>query len=87
MITICGRMGTLNEFTIAFEDRKPQGVLIGTEGTADYLKNIIEKMHRGPGESGVSQRAQKAYRGSDRAYQQGPENENRAVKAEEFVII
>lgn len=49
VITICGRMGTLNEFTIAFEDRKPQGVLIGTGGTADYLKNIIEKMHRGPG--------------------------------------
>ncbi|MCR4322692.1 MAG: hypothetical protein NUV61_01225 [Candidatus Azambacteria bacterium] len=49
VITICGRMGTLNEFTIAFEDRKPQGVLIGTGGTADYLKNIIEKMNRGPG--------------------------------------
>ena len=26
-----------------------RGVLIGTGGTADYLKSIIEKMHRGPG--------------------------------------
>lgn len=49
VITICGRMGTLNEFTIAFEDRKPQGVLTGTGGTADALKKIIEEMHRGPG--------------------------------------
>ncbi len=49
VITICGRMGTLNEFTIAFEDRKPQGVLIGSGGTADSLKEIVEKMHRGEG--------------------------------------
>lgn len=25
VITVCGRLGTLNEFTIAFEDRKPIG--------------------------------------------------------------
>lgn len=49
VITICGRVGTLNEFTIAFEDRKPTGVLIGTGGTADMVKEIIEKSHRGPG--------------------------------------
>ncbi len=49
VITICGRMGTLNEFTIAFEDHKPQGVLIGSGGTADSIKEIIEKMHRGNG--------------------------------------
>lgn len=49
VITICGRMGTLNEFTIAFEDRRPQGVLIGSGGTADSLKEIVEKMHRGTG--------------------------------------
>lgn len=49
VITICGRMGTLNEFTIAFEDRKPIGVLTGTGGTADMVKGIIEKSHRGPG--------------------------------------
>lgn len=49
VITICGRMGTLNEFTIAFEDKKPQGVLIGSGGAADYIQEIVEKMHRGPG--------------------------------------
>lgn len=49
IINICGRMGTLNEFTIAFEDEKPIGVLEGTGGTADELKSIVDKMHRGPG--------------------------------------
>lgn len=49
IITICGRMGTLNEFTIAYEDQKPIGVLIGTGGMADELKDIVEKSHRGPG--------------------------------------
>lgn len=49
IITICGRMGTLNEFTIAYEDQKPIGVLTGTGGMADELKDIVEKSHRGPG--------------------------------------
>lgn len=47
VIISCGRMGTLNEFTIAFEDKKPIGVLIETGGIADELKNIVEKSHRG----------------------------------------
>ena len=49
VIIVCGRMGTLNEFTIAFEDRKPQGVVLGTGGAADTIKEIVEKMHRGNG--------------------------------------
>lgn len=49
VITVCGRMGTLNEFTIAFEDKKPIGVMIGTGGTADQLKEIVENADRGPG--------------------------------------
>ncbi len=49
IITICGRMGTLNEFTIAFEDKKPIGVLEGTGGTADMIREIVEKARRGPG--------------------------------------
>ncbi len=49
VIVICGRIGTLNEFTIAFEDNKPIGVLIGTGGTADMIKEIIKRGHRGPG--------------------------------------
>jgi uncharacterized protein (TIGR00725 family) len=49
VITVCGRMGTLNEFTIAFEDQKPIGVLTETGGTADMLQDILEKAHRGHG--------------------------------------
>lgn len=49
VITICGRMGTLNEFTIAFEDQKPQGILEGSGGMADRIKDILEMAHRGPG--------------------------------------
>lgn len=47
VVIICGRIGTLNEFTIAFEDNKPIGVLEGTGGTADMLRDILERSHRG----------------------------------------
>ncbi|KKU83409.1 MAG: hypothetical protein UY12_C0037G0001, partial [Parcubacteria group bacterium GW2011_GWA2_47_8b] len=40
-----------NEFTIAFEDKKPVGVLTGTGGMADSLKDIVDKAHRGPGKT------------------------------------
>lgn len=46
-IFICGRMGTLNEFTIAFEDQKPIGVLVGSGGTADEIKDLIKRPFRG----------------------------------------
>ena len=49
VIVICGRMGTLNEFTIAFEDKKPIGILIETGGASDMIKEIVKKSHRGPG--------------------------------------
>ncbi|MDP3901467.1 MAG: LOG family protein [bacterium] len=55
VITVCGRMGTLNEFTIAFEDGKPQGVLLGSGGIADMMPQIIEKAHRGPGKVVMSE--------------------------------
>lgn len=42
----CGRMGTINEFTIAFEDKKPIGILEGAWDTDEELKDIIEKSHR-----------------------------------------
>lgn len=48
-IEVCGRIGTLNEFTIAFEDRKPIGVLEHTGGAADMIREIVKKSHRGPG--------------------------------------
>jgi uncharacterized protein (TIGR00725 family) len=47
VIEICGRIGTLNEFTIAFEDHKPIGVLIGTGGISDQLQHILEVGKRG----------------------------------------
>lgn len=46
-IFICGRMGTLNEFTIAFEDQKPIGVLEKTGGTADKIKDLVQGPFRG----------------------------------------
>jgi len=49
VVITCGRMGTLNEFTIAFEDNKPIGVLVGTGGTADEISGIVENANRGPG--------------------------------------
>ena len=50
VIISCGRMGTLNEFTIAFEDEKPIGILTNTGWmTDDIVKKIIEEAHRGNG--------------------------------------
>jgi len=46
VIIVCGRMGTLNEFTIAFEDRKPIGVLTETGGTADKIEEIVKSSKR-----------------------------------------
>ncbi len=42
----CGRMGTINEFTIAFEDGKPIGILEGAWETAETLRSLISKSHR-----------------------------------------
>ncbi len=42
----CGRMGTINEFTIAFEDGKPIGILEGVWETDETLKSLISKSHR-----------------------------------------
>jgi len=47
VITICGRVGTLNEFTIAFENGKPSGVLEGTGGAADMIRDLLRNLKRG----------------------------------------
>lgn len=47
MVTICGRTGTLHEFTTAFEDGVPQGVLLGSGGVADMIPDILSTSHRG----------------------------------------
>jgi uncharacterized protein (TIGR00725 family) len=49
VITVGGRIGTLNEFTNAFEDQKPQGVLLGSGGTTDLIPEILERAGRGSG--------------------------------------
>lgn len=51
VIVTCGRMGTLNEFTIAFEDEKPIGILDlkGDDGTVELIREIVKRAHRGPG--------------------------------------
>ncbi len=41
IIVIGGGMGTLNEFTVAYEERKVVGVLTGTGGVADRLREIV----------------------------------------------
>lgn len=42
----CGRIGTLNEFSVAFEDRMPMGILEGSWETDEILQHIITSSHR-----------------------------------------
>lgn len=46
VIIICGRTGTLNEFTVAFESKMPIGVLKGSGGTADLINEVLRRGHR-----------------------------------------
>lgn len=46
-IIIDGRIGTLNEFTAAFEENEIVGVLEGTGGTADEIRRILEVAKKG----------------------------------------
>ena len=42
----CGRIGTIHEFTVAWEANMPLGVLIGEWATDEVIKNIIDNSHR-----------------------------------------
>ena len=42
----CGRIGTLNEFSVAFEDHRPIGILEGSWETDEILRRVIESAHR-----------------------------------------
>lgn len=42
VIMISGQIGTLNEFTIAFYAKKPIGVLTGSGGITEIIKQIAE---------------------------------------------
>ncbi len=39
----CGRIGTVHEFTVAFQDRKPIGILEGNWDTVELLKDIMAR--------------------------------------------
>ena len=47
VIIICGRIGTLNEFTVAFEDKKVIGILDGSGGITEEIKHILKAAKRG----------------------------------------
>ena len=42
----CGRIGTLNEFSVAFEDHRPIGILEGSWQTDEILHQVIDQAHR-----------------------------------------
>lgn len=42
----CGRIGTIHEFTVAFEDGKPIGILEGVWDTDETFRTILERAHR-----------------------------------------
>jgi uncharacterized protein (TIGR00725 family) len=46
IVVVGGGIGTLNEFTVAYEERKPIGVVTGTRGLADHVPQILEFVHR-----------------------------------------
>ncbi len=46
VIVGCGRIGTMNEFTIAFEDHKPLGVLRGPWSMDEVIELMLEKSNR-----------------------------------------
>lgn len=55
----CGRVGTIHEFTVAFEDGKPIGVLEGDWNTSDTIKEIIDRSNR-PSEHVIFEKDPKA---------------------------
>jgi len=42
----CGRIGTINEFSVAFEDRRPIGILEGSWETDEEIRHIVAQAHR-----------------------------------------
>jgi len=42
----CGRVGTFNEFAVAFEDHRPLGVLEGSWQTDEILRELVKSAHR-----------------------------------------
>lgn len=42
----CGRVGTIHEFTVAYEDKKPIGILEGSWHTDEVIHHIMKESHR-----------------------------------------
>lgn len=49
VVIIGGGIGTLNEFTVAYEEKKPVGIVTGTGGISDHIKEILDFAHRHAG--------------------------------------
>lgn len=41
-----GRIGTINEFSVAFEDHRPIGILEGSWQTDEILREVVDAAHR-----------------------------------------
>jgi len=50
-VFIAGGIGTLNEFTIAYDEGKRIGILTGTGGISDMIKDIVKKAVKKTGAS------------------------------------
>jgi uncharacterized protein (TIGR00725 family) len=46
VVVIGGGIGTLNEFTVAYEEKKPVGIVTGTGGISDHIEEILDFAHR-----------------------------------------
>jgi uncharacterized protein (TIGR00725 family) len=46
VVMIGGRIGTLNELTIAIEERKPIGVLLGSGGMTEEVEHVLKAAKR-----------------------------------------
>jgi len=46
LLFLGGGIGTINEFTVAFEEGKPLGILCGTGGVSDHLLEMVKKADR-----------------------------------------
>ena len=46
VVMVGGRIGTLNELTIAIEERKPVGVLLGSGGMTDEVEYVLKAARR-----------------------------------------
>lgn len=44
VISVQGMMGTLNELTIAYDEKKIVGLLLGTGGASDIFLDVLKKM-------------------------------------------